>query len=759
VSDRAKSRRDVPVARSRSTSTQLSGPRSRWERIRPRLRPRAGTLVALGLAGAAVALTWADPFSKPDDGALLVNNRSGARRVFPTLVDADPSKATIELQASDGPVVRIVPASDGGHQLMHGDVVLGPVADEDFEGLWSSLRLATAQRTAEKAHGVGQAGVIRVSLPDASLTLSLGDPAPGSGVYGVFEADGAAWVVETEMLTLVQQPPKSWLSKRLLPIDVEVVSGLAWGDELVLARGGDDFWRVRSGDAPALLSTEAVGFRLRRLLRAQLDPFIERDAVASESLRPWLVVTTIDGSSRALHVGGECPGHPRKRLVDRGPGLLGCVPAELLDRWPLFEPDANMIEPRLLPHEYGRIVGIDLQLGLQLTGEPPVERKLIRRGGEWFYTGEGGVETVAEEEVRRWYQDVGKLEVAPWLTTIEPVDPATPNLAPPVEVPFEPDWNLIVHADSGEQLAVRCELEHSPVRCMRDDGVLLRVLGELPRNLAFEAETFAARRLTEIGPGEVRELEILPLPHPDMASTIVRQSVHADMGIWELDAPEHPDDSGAVDTVRLENLLWALRGLRAEAWVTLGDATALRQIVAEVVPEQGRRHTVSATLYPDCVIAVDGQRPAAIGKAQCAALSEDLLFDNPLQFWLERSRGLELARGPSEGGPAPAPVFLRRRDEQFVTGEGTPLDDPQLAKQLQTWLDWRSQGIRAGQPPGSVEWTLDIRRELGPAVQVDVGPGWVRIRGADWYYVERDPEAAPSVPLDETLDPRGIELE
>jgi hypothetical protein len=227
------------------------------------------------------------------------------------------------------------------------------------------------------------------------------------------------------------------------------------------------------------------------------------------------------------------------------------------------------------------------------------------------------------------------------------------------------------------------------------------------------------------------------------------------MGIWELDAPEHPDDSGAVDTVRLENLLWALRGLRAEQWVDLGEAPPLRQIVAEVVPEQGRRHTVSATLYPDCVIVVDEQRPAVLAKAQCAALSEDLLFDDPLRFWLERSRGVEVARV----GETSPPVFLRRRDEQFVTGEGTPVDDPQLLAQLQEWIDWRSQGLRAGEPPGAALWTLDVRRDVGTAVQVDVGAGWVRLRGADWYYVQRDPEAAPPVPVDEALDPEGVELE
>ena len=735
--------RDVPVTRPRPGSTQQAIPaRIRWDR----LRPRSGTIVALVLAGAATAVTWADPFAEPDDGALLVNNRSGARRVFPTLVDADPTKATIELQAPDGPVVRIVPATDGGHQLMHGDVVLGPVANEDFEGLWSSLRLATAQRSAEKAHGVGQAGVIRVSLPDEHLTLSLGDAVPGSGVYGVFEPNGTAWVVETEMLTLVRQPPKSWLSKRLLPVEVELVSGLAWGDELVLARGSDDFWRVHSGATPALLSSEAVGFRLRRLLRAQLDPFIEREAVASESLRPWLVVTTVDGSSRALHVGGECPGNPRKRLVDRGPGLLGCVPAELLERWPLLDPDANMIEPRLVPHEYGRIVGIDL--------EQPAQRRLIRRGGEWFYTGEAGVESVEEEEVRRWYQALGHLEVAPWANEAPDPGGTEPPPATPPEDPFVPDWSLVVHADGGERLTVRCELARTPVRCVRDDGGWLRLLGDLPRNLVFEAETFAARRLTTIGPGEVRELEILP--PPDIESKTVRQSVHADLGIWELDAPEHPDDSGAIDTVRLENLLWALRGLRAEAWVDLGDAVPLRHIVAEVVPEQGLRHTVDATLYPDCVIVVAGQRPAVIGKAQCTALQEDLLFDDPVRFWLERSRGVEVVRtGETK------PVFLRRRDEQFVTGEGTPLDDPQLLAIMQRFLDWRSRGIQAGQPSGSAEWTLDIRRERGPSVQVDIGSDWVRLHGADWFYVARDPSAEPepTVQNDEELDPRGVELE
>jgi hypothetical protein len=757
-----------------ATSAHVSGTKSRRRlaRLGP-IRPRPGTIVAVALAGLAVALAWADPFAKPDDGALLVNNRLGGRRVFPTLVDADPSKATIELQAPDGPAVRVVPTPDGGHQLMHGDRVLGPVAAEDFEGLWSSLRLATARRSSGKVQGVGQGGVIRISLPDENLTLALGGAATGGGVYGAFEVDGDTWVVEAEMLTLVEQAPQSWLSKRLLPVDVGLVTGVAWGDDLVLGRGDDGFWRVRAGGAPSLLATKAVEFRLLRLLRANLDPFIEREAVASKSLRPWLVVTTINGRSQALHVGGACPGQPDKRVVDRGLGLLGCVPAALLERWPLLSPDAGMLEPRLIPHDYGRIIGVEL--------ERPAARKLMRRGGEWFYSGddEAMVDPLPEEEVRRWYQALGRIEVA--LLTSEADDEAGPEPAegeprprgPEPALEWAPDWVLVIHADTGEDLRVSCDLGvgagsdgvATPTLCVRDDGPVLRILGELPVNLSFDAETFAARRLTEINPGEIRELEILPPQDPDTLT--VRQSVHADLGTWQLDAPGHVDDSGAIDEVRLENVLWALRSLRAEAWVEPPSAPPLRRIVAEIVPAQGRRRSVGVTLFPNCEVEVEGQRPALVAKALCAALGEDLFFDDPLRFWLERSRGVEVSDASGEQR-----VFLRRRDQRFITDDDQPLQDEALEQRLRGWIDWRSQGIRAGEPPGAAAWILDVRRDFGPPAQVEIGEGWARLRGADWYYVERaagsEPaselpaseinEFAPGEASSDDFDPGAIEL-
>jgi hypothetical protein len=732
---------DAPKPVARRPTARLSG-RERVARSLGPLRPRPATLVLLALATGAAALTWADPFAEPEDTVLLTNTRSGGRRVFPTLVDADPSKATIELQAPGEPLVRIVPAPDGGHRLMREDVLLGPVAAEDFDGLWSSLRLATATRKTggRKGLGIGQRGVIRISLPDSNLTLSLGDTTTGGGVYAAFEADGDAWVVEAELLSLVEQPAVTWLSPRLVPVDPDLVTSLAWGDELVLNRANDGFWRVRAGAEPALLSTDAVNFRLRRLLRAKLDPVIERDAVGSESLRPWLVVTTVDGGSRALLVGDECPGHPDRRLVDRGPGLIGCVPAVLFERWPLHDPDAAMIEARLVPHDYGRIVRLGLELGPELGGgaPAPAARGLIRRGGEWFYEADDtGLVPVAEEEVRRWYRALGRLEVA--------LADADAGEAGEVGVGFEPDWVLQVRADTDDLLRVACRLADAPVRCVRDDGPVLRVLGEVPRNLEFEAETFADRRLTNIGVGEIRSLEILPPPVGE--STTVRQSVHADLGVWELDAPVHVDDSGAVDQVRLETVLWALRQVRAEAWVDDPSSPPLRLLSVEVVPAIGPRRNVTVALYDDCIVEVEGHPFAAIARAQCEALAGDLFFDDPLRFWLERSRGLEIADAEGER------VFLNRRDQQFVTADERAIE-PELARRLGEWIEWRSAGLRAGEAPGPVAWTLDIRREFGPPAVVEIGEGWARLKGADWYYEQRaaDASTAPPDGLDTDLD-------
>ena len=755
----------------------------------PMIRP--GTFVALGLAIAALGLSWLDPFAGEGDPVAMVSTNSPARRVFPTLGDEDSSKATIELQPAGQPLIRMVPGPDGGHQLLRGETLLGPVDDDAFEGLWSSLRMGTALRPVDRGVKVrtNSRGFVRVALPHASLTLELGERLQGIGVYGRINGADEAWVIESELEWLLDQPAETWLARRLLPFEPDAIASVTFErdatgerEALVLARGQDGFWRVEAGARPALLSTDAVEFKLGRLLRAQLDPWIEPEPNPGEPPRPTLVVTNLEGESRALLLLGECPGQPDRQVVDRGVGLRGCLPAELFDPWLLFDADGGMVEGRLVPHRYGRIVQID-QLG-------PAKRSLIRRSGVWLLDeGEGeGSKPVSEDEVARWYANLSRVEVQALLdlpgevrpTEAPPPEGSPPEGSPPEGSPpegsppeappeappsdeFVADIELAIHADTGEVLRIRCRSIGDAIgdaigesECMRDEGPRLRVLGALPRNLAFEAETFAERRLIDIGAGEVRELEILA----GEAGEGVRQSVEQDMGVWRLEAPEHVDEAaGALDEVRLETLLAILSSLRAEAWRDPPRSGSLRSFSLAVVPERGPRRTITLALHPDCVVVV-GERSALVAEADCAVLGEDLLYDDPLRLWITGARTIEIVAGVPSPDRRTERTFLRHQNDRFETVDGRPLADAQLEARLASWIDWRSAGLQGGEPPTPVEWSVDIRRNLLPDVHAELGRGWVRLRGANWYYVEREAKLVapldPEAPVE--FDPQAIEI-
>lgn len=735
------------------------------------LHLRSGTFVALGLALGSVVLAWSDPWADEREAVMMVSTHSVARRVFPTLGDEDASKATIELQAAGKPLVRIVPGDEGGHQLLRDAALLGPVDPDAFDTLWSSLRMGTALRPVERGTKVrtNSRGFVRVVLPHATFTLELGDPATGVGIYGRITGTGEsdeAWVLESELGWLLDQGPETWLARRLLPFEPESVDSVTFereaeGEPLVLERGDDGFWRVAAGARPALLSTDAVEFKLGRLLRAQLDPLIEPDQSPDAAPRPSVVVTTQSDESRALLLLGECPGHPDRVVVDRGPGLRGCLPAELFQPWQLFDADGGMVEGRLIPHRYPRITKVELV--------QPTLRTLRREAGVWLLDeGDGqGSKPVSEDEVARWYDDLWRVEVQALIDESEPVavgegdtdasSGGEPDVAPepaPSEG-FVPEVELIVHADTKERVRVRCGVEGDLQVCVRDDGPRLRVLGALPRNLAFEAETFAERRLIEAGAGEVRELEIVA----GESGEVVRQSVEQDMGVWRLESPEHVDEAaGALDEVRLETLIAILSSLRAEAWQERPAAASLRTITISLVPEQGPRRSVALTLHPDCVVEVE-QRFAAVASADCAVLGEDILYDDPLRLWIDGARTLELLAAPL-AADKPERMFLRREDGRFETVDGRPLSDERIEALLQGFVDWRSKGLRSGEPPTPLEWTLDLRRNQLPDVHAEVGAGWVRLRGADWYYVERETKPSegpsPDAPID--FDPQALEV-
>lgn len=659
------------------------------------MRLQLQTVLLALLAAASVFLAWGDPWADRAASAPMVSTRSAARRVF-DLADRELARATIELQGQDGPPVRLVPGADGEHQVFQGDELIGPADPEALDGVWASLRMATTLRAVPKGTdvGAGQRGAIRISFQDESMALALGQDAPAAnGVYGVMEHEGPeAWVVEAELVWLVEQGPQAWLSRRLLLVEPDEVASLSWGEQLGLKRGDDGLWRVQAGSEPALLSAEAVELRIDRLFSSRLDPLIARDQAQAESLRPWLAVADDDGRVHTVALGGACPEDPEKRLLDRGPGLLGCVPADLTEPWTVDDPRAGLLESRLIPYPYGSV------LAMELESDPPVV--LRRRSGGWRLEDEQGPREVPEAEVYRWFAARAALEIE--------------ALEEPVE--FEPDISLVLSSDSGQRMTLRCQ---GAQLCARDEGPPRRVLGEASSSLAFAADSFADRGLVTIPAGEARAIEILPVAD----AGVVRQSAHLDMGSWRLDAPTHPDGDAALDDVRVEALLAVVSTLRAQAWSDSGDA-ALRRIEVDLAPREGRENTVSVDLYPNCVVGV-GERRATVSEAACRTLGGDLLYDDPVRAWFRGARSLQLEQGGEE-------VLLQREKDTWM-GDGL---DVQLTALLEDLEAWRSAGIDAGEPTDPVERVMTVRR-AGPMVTLELGESFVRVKGSDWYYRRR----------------------
>ncbi|MEM9462635.1 MAG: hypothetical protein AAGF11_51280 [Myxococcota bacterium] len=689
-------------------------------------RPTSTTVVLAVVA--AVSTTWAHLDARRGEGerATLVSTRSAAWRVLPELAHLGATGATVELWPSRGDPVRLVPGPvPGGHQVWVGDQVLGPADPEAIEGVWDSLRMATTVRAASEAQdpGLGDGGRIVVTLPEpvGVRTLVLGRPTVDeTGIYGVVEggAEGTEglWVLEREMSALVQQAPEAWLARRAVVAEPAQVSRVLEG-ELTVERGLDDLWRARVADGPAaILDRVAVRTRLDRLVSARLDPLVT--ARPDDPGEPWITLEGSDGVDWSLRRHGPCPGRPQRVLVDRGPGRWGCIDAAVTAPWPVpgraggrqghqGESPGALLDPRLLPHAYGRVLRIEQRV--------PQARVLQRHGGGWrIEESKGDRETqlsVDEPEVFAWYDALHDAEV-----TLEAVAEDAP--APEWSTP---DVELLVVTDSTATLRLRCILG-PPMRCRRDDGPVLHVRRPPPA-LAFDADTFAERRLTALRSEDVRAIEILAGPADPQ---VLRQSAHFDLGVWRMDAPVHPEGDAALDGMALERLLGVLGGLRAQAWVDdAADVAARRRIRVERVPRRGQDPVLEIDVLPDCVVRVTGHRPARLPEGPCETLGQDLLVQWPLQRLLDLARGLELSRGGET-------IALSRKGDAWARLDGGP------APEVSAWLDRMhartASGVRRAEPPVSVAWRLRVLPGQGTAFVVDGGRGWVRFEGEDWHY-------------------------
>lgn len=682
-------------------------------------RPTPTTVVLAVVAAVSTAWAHLDARRGEQERATLVSTRSAAWRVLPELAHQGSTGATVELWPSRGDPVRLVPMP-GGHQVWVGDQVLGPADPEAIEGVWDSLRMATTVRAASDAQqpGLGDGGRIVVTLPEpvGVRTLVLGRPTvDGTGIYGVVEGGAAGteglWVLEREMSALVQQAPEAWLARRAVVAEPAQVSRVLAG-ELTVERGLDDLWRAWVADGPAaILDRVAVRTRLERLVSARLDPLV--DPRPEDPGEPWITLEGIDGVDWSLRRHGPCPGRPQRVLIERGPGRWGCVDVALTAPWPVpgregggeGEPPGALLDPRLLPHAYGRV--------LRIEQRTPQARVLQRYGGGWrIEESIGGRQarlSVDEPEVFGWYDALHDAEV---------ILEAEAEGAPGFEVP---DVELLVVTDSTATLRLRCTLG-PPLRCRRDDGPVLQVRRS-PPVLAFDADTFAERRLTALRSEDVRAIEILAGPADPQ---VLRQSAHFDLGIWRMDAPDHPEGDAALDGMALERLLGGLGGLRAQAWVDdAADVAARRRIRVERVPRRGQDPVLEIDVLPDCVVRVSGHRPARLPEGPCETLERDLLVQWPLQRILDLARGLELSRDGQT-------VALSRKGDAWARNDGGPA--PEASAWLEGIHERTASGVRRADPPGPAAWRLRVLPGQGTAFVVEGGQGWARFEGEDWLY-------------------------
>lgn len=678
---------------------------------------RAPSSVTLALVAAAVgmaALVHADPWAAERAPAPMLSAQSVARRLFPELAEGELARATIELRTPAG-TLRLAPDEEGQHRLWQDDAPLGWVDSEALAGLWSSLRMATTLRAVAPGSEPGPLrGEIAVLLDGREQSVRICAPtSDGVGLYGSLPHEGeAAWVVEPELGAVLDQAPEGWLLRRLLPVEPADAVALQW-DGLALARGADGLWRVSEGGPKLLLADQAVALRLGQALAAELAPLLPRaDAAKYGPFAARHRVTDAMGHVREVLSGGTCPQDPARVVIDRGPGLLGCVEAEALRAFPVADPDAGLVEPQLVPYAYGRVLAVE-----QAT--PTGRRRLRRFGGGWVIEEAGALVEVSEPEVFRWYAALQAAAVE----------------LPAEAIVMTPRHRLMIEMDAGQALTIACGHAGAGVACTRDEGPALRVIGALPE-LAFTKETFADRRLLSFEAGEVRGLELLPGPTSDR----VRQSVRLDLGVWRLDAPLHPDGVAVLDEVRLEATLAALQSLRAEAWTPVPPTAAMRTLRVERLRAGKDDAALAVDLYapadpadPQCVAHVPGLPQAArLAAETCAALQDDLLYNDPLRFWLGQARSAQLT---AAGGGASA--MLRREGDAWTVESG----DASLIEQLPGWAAFRSAGLRSGEPRGAAVMEAKIWRSGAAAVRVELGPvidgapAWVRLVGQPWYYL------------------------
>lgn len=703
------------------------------------MKLRVGTLIWGAVACVAITVVSADP--RRQESARRVKNavQRPQDRVFPEFSERQRRAATLEFVGAKGPVIRLVPGAQGGHELFVGDEVWGPASEEAVQNAWSNLRMARVIRELDEqaATEVGRWGAITLHIGDSSLTLRLGkQAADASGVYAQRESQSRAQLVDGELTALVQSPPELWLRRSMLGVEVGQVARVQWSGAPEIARGADGRWRVRlSKHEERLLNSSAVDLKLGRLLHAPLREKIERSPEHVQSLRPWLSVVDANGISHHVMAGGACPEHPSLRVIDRGPGLLGCVEASMLEPWTFVSGQGvGLVELKLVPHRYGQWAGLEQT--------KPQELALRRRPGRWEMAMAKEPErfsVVSEPEVYRWYRRLGEMSLRP------AGPPITQELRESFQVTFEAE----LHFDGGQRMQLRCgELADKEMACQRDLSPLYRMDPSFVEALGLSFDALADRQILNYAVGSVRGIEIKD--RQDAPDAVARQAAHLDYGEWKLSAPEHPDADGALDQVRLEALLSTLADLRASTWLSEPSGEPMRVIELDYVPGLAAKQGHRLELFGDCAVRmVQGPdqvgRTARLDAETCKALFDGILYQDPVASVLRNATKVEVelygekdqiqrrrliaSEGPGQGWGAP---------------DLNPKAQASFLATVQRWRQRRLLALRNGvELPSPRLARLHVQRFQAPPVTLDLGKNWVQIQGKRWWMLTDEP-ASPA---------------
>jgi hypothetical protein len=266
--------------------------------------------------------------------------------------------------------------------------------------------------------------------------------------------------------------------------------------------------------------------------------------------------------------------------------------------------------------------------------------------------------------------------------------------------------------------------------CQRDGGPLYPVSATIDERIVLDFELLADRTLVYLPSESIRALEI---SGPNEAK-VVRQSLRLEYGQWQLEAPAHPDGNNALDQTRLESLMAAIAGLRADRWLPSTKSPIERTFNLVHYPLPDRRTETNVVVFADCVAQVNGGRLAQIDASTCATLRSDLLFDDPLAYALREPRSVEII-GADFGE---SPVRFNRSGEGWEPLGADTRANERAIEELAKWSARRARRIVGGAPSSAAIAQVVVHRlQLGVST-FEIGPNWTSIAGSGWYYDQEE---------------------